>query len=142
MKYKRVWQENLWANADFCGWIEEEAFEKFHFAARPTVAFRSEERKLEKQANLCAQTPTHALPSSGFGVFMCVFQDRDASSPHPLAGVGSDLALWTPGPSVSGSCLYLHQSQRLPGKHTHTHTPPSYLFSARVFDIITQHHQG
>lgn len=60
----------------------------------------------------------HSHTVYAFMIYVCL-QGRDTSSSHPAAGAGSDLAVWSAGPSVCSRCLYLHRSQCLPGKQRH-----------------------
>lgn len=58
---------------------------------------------------------SHSHTVYAFMIYVCL-QGCDSSSSHPAASAGSDLAVWSAGPSVCSSCLYLHRSQCLPGK--------------------------
>lgn len=62
------------------------------------------------------------------GIWICAcLQGCGTSGSHPSASAWSDLAVWSAGPSLCGSCLYLHRPQCLSGKDVVLPSSTSYI---------------
>lgn len=62
------------------------------------------------------------------GIWNCAsLQGCGTSSSHPAASARSDLVVWSAGPSLCGSCLYLHRPQCLSGKDVVLPSSTSYI---------------